>query len=219
MPETADRFHDRYDAVLHLLDRQVISSDGLLVCKVDDLELVETGDGVLVATALLAGTPALLPRLSGRLGAVVRDFWVRMGDEQADRRLPYRIDFALVAELTSAVTLTRPRHGVLARVPGEGGGPTRHRLGELLSMAVEAPEGQRRILDLRLDERHRVRSLVIGHGRPGAMLGYDEREGRTPNQGPALVRTIVRALHRHAREVPFDLVRIDWQEQRVRLAG
>ncbi len=213
-----DRFHEPYDAVLHLLDRQVIDKDGLLVCKVDDLELAETGEGALVATALLAGSPALLPRLGGRLGSVVREYWARMGDEQADRRLPYRIDFALVAELTSAVTLTRPRHGLLVRTPGEDEGPVRHRLGDLLQMEVEAPEGKRRILDVRLDERHRVRSLVIGHGRPGAMLGYDEREGRPANQGPALVRAIVRALHRHAREVPFGQVRIDWEQHRVRVA-
>lgn len=211
-----DRFHAPYDAVLHLLDRQVIASDGLLVCKVDDLELVESGDGGLVATALLAGPPALLPRLIGRPGAALREFWARLGDEQADRRLPYRIDFALVAELTSAVTLTRPRHAVLARAQADDEGPIRHRLGDLLRMDVEAPEGRRRILDVRLDERHRVRSLVIGHGRPGAMLGYDGREGRTPTQGPALVRAIVRALHRHAREVPFDQVQIDWRERRAR---
>ena len=104
------------------------------------------------------------------------------------------------------------------RAPGQDEGPTRRRLADLLRMQVEAPEGRRRILDVRLDERHRVRSLVIGHGRPGALFGYDRREGRTPTQGPALVGAIVRGLHRHAREVPFDQVHLDWEQQRARVA-
>jgi len=218
MPELPNRFGERYDAVLHLLDRQVIDSDGLMVCKVDDLELSPTEDG-LTLTAVLAGPPALLPRLGGRLGRAVRTFWVRMGDQQADRRLPYRIDFDLVEELTSALTLRRPRHGVLVRIPGEDDeGPVRHRLGELLQFPVDAPEGRRRMLDVRVDEQHRIRSVVIGHGRPGALLGYDGRDGRPSAQGPALVRWIVRALHRHAREVPWDRVHVDWDRREVRVA-
>lgn len=217
MSDAHNRFGEDYDLVLHLLDRQVIDSDGLLVCKVDDVELAEDDAGGLTAAALLAGTPALLPRLTGPLGVGVREFWGRMGDEQADRRLPYRIDFDLVEELSSAVTLRRPRHGVLVRVPGEDDeGPVRHRLGDLLRLEVRAPEGRRRVLDVRVDAQHRVRSLIIGPGRPGSMLGYDRREGRA-KQGPTLVRTIVRGLHRHAREVPFHLVDVDWERATLRL--
>ena len=42
-----DRLSGSLDAVLHLLDRQVIDADGLLVCKVDDVELTVFDDGVL----------------------------------------------------------------------------------------------------------------------------------------------------------------------------
>jgi sporulation protein YlmC with PRC-barrel domain len=219
MAEQHNRFGERYDAVLHLLDRQVIGSDGLFVCKVDDIELTEDAGG-LTATALLAGPAALLPRLAGPLGLTARRLWAHMGDAQADRRLPYRIGFELVEKLTSAVTLRRPRHGVLVRAPGEPtDDPVRRRLGQLLRMRVDAPEGRRRVLDVRVDEDQRVRSLVIGPGRPGSMLGYDRRQGRPHEQGPALVRILVQRLHRHAREVPFDQVRIDWDQDVVTVAG
>ena len=48
-----DRLAGSLDAVLHLLDRQVVDVDGRMVCKVDDLELTEFDDGVLGVTALL----------------------------------------------------------------------------------------------------------------------------------------------------------------------
>lgn len=220
-PHVENRFGQRYDAALHLLDRQIVGSDGLMVGKVDDIELTEEGPGGgLTATALLVGSAALLPRVGGPFGRAMHRQWLRMGAEQADRRLPYRIDFDLVEELTSAVTLSRPRHGVLVRVPGEAAeGPVRRRLGDLLRAEVDAPEGRRRILDVRLDEHHRVRSIVIGKARPGSRLGYDRRDGRPHSRGPALVRIVVQGLHRHAREVPFDAVRIDWDRGVVHVAA
>ncbi len=57
-----NRLTGSLDAVLHLLDRQVVDVEGLLVCKVDDVELTELDDGVLGVTALLAGPAALTPR-------------------------------------------------------------------------------------------------------------------------------------------------------------
>ena len=50
-----DRLSGSLDAVLHLLDRQVVDADDRLVCKVDDVELTEYDDGVLGVTGLLSG--------------------------------------------------------------------------------------------------------------------------------------------------------------------
>lgn len=208
------RFGSPYDAVLHLLDRQVIDRDGLLVCKVDDLELVEDGDG-LRATALLAGRAALFPRLGGRLGGLVLDYWERLGAEQAERRDPYRIGFGAVEEVTSAVQLRVPRTDLLVRTSLGAG----HRaLAELLRSTVRDRDGRvlGGVLDVRLDERHRVAGLVVGPGRPGSMLGYD----RSTDQGPALVRVVVRWLHRHAVYVRWEHVdAIDWDAGAVTVAG
>jgi len=215
-----NRFDQEYDAVLHLLDRQVLDKDGLFVCKVDDLELTETEHG-LTATALLAGSPALLPRVSGPAGRVAQEFWGKMGDEQADRRLPYRIDFALVEELTSAVTLTVTRHKVLVRAPDpeerDDEEPVRRRLGTLLRFPVLDASGRTegKVLDVRLDEEHRLTSLRIGKGSIASNLGYDRNE----KQGPALVRAFVRWLHRHQQEVAIQDATIDWEDRVVRIRG
>src|SRR5215204_5521426 len=54
----------------------------------------------------------------------------------------------------------------------------------------------------------RVDALLISKHHPGALLGYDR--GRT--QGPALLRAIVRRLHRDARTIPWEkVVRHDGQ--------
>lgn len=216
-----NRFDEAYDAVLHLLDRQVIDKDGLFVCKVDDLELTETEHG-LTATALLAGSPALLPRVSGPAGRVASDYRAKMGDEQADRRLPYRLDFALVEELTSAVTLNVSRHKVLVRAPDpeerEDDEPVRRRLGTLLGFPVRDGSGRAegKVLDVRLDPEHRVASLRIGKGSIASNLGYDRNE----RQGPALIRAFVRWLHRHQQEILIGDARIDWEGRAVTiLAG
>lgn len=204
-----DRFSAPYDAVLHLLDRQVIDSHGLLVCKVDDLALVDRDDG-LAASALLAGLPALLPRLAGGDGGWALSWWGRLGLEQTDRLAPWRIDFGDIESVGSAVHLSRGREGLLRKTR-----PT-HRLGDLLAAEVrttgpvaERPEHRERVLDVRLDESQRVTDLLIGPGRPGGMLGYD-RERREGQPGPAIIRGVVRRLHRHARFVPIEDVRIDW---------
>jgi sporulation protein YlmC with PRC-barrel domain len=217
--EEGNRLSGALDAVLHLLDRQVVDVDGLLVCKVDDLELTELDDGVLGVTALLSGPAALVPRYADRRGGrVLHDFWQRLGPEEADRDDPYRIDLALVERLGSGVELNVPRDGVL--VPqGQRG----HRLNELLQMPVQDLEGKRlgRVLDVRLEhetvepgDRIRVRGLVVGHGRPGTYLGYDRR----PDMGPWLVGTIVRWLHRHSAYACLDrLEALDWAAGVIRV--
>jgi sporulation protein YlmC with PRC-barrel domain len=214
-----DRLSGSLDAVLHLLDRQVIDADGLLVCKVDDVELTVYDDGVLGVTGLLAGPAALVPRYGDAgVGRMLHDYWRRLGTVEADRDDPYRIDLELVERLGSAVELNVGRDGVLVR-QGERG----RRLNQLLQMPVQDEAGRRlgRVLDVRLErettepgERIRVVGLVVGRGRPGSYFGYD----RKPDMGPWLVRVVVRRLHRHSRYVDLeDLAELDWDTGVIRV--
>jgi hypothetical protein len=97
-PATAGR---RYDAALHLLDRQIVDPDGRLVSKVDDLEITEDDDGRLVVSAILTGPGALGPRLDGRLGHWVVAVWRRLRPDVDPR--PDRIDARYITDLDSAV--------------------------------------------------------------------------------------------------------------------
>lgn len=213
-----DRLAGSLDAVLHLLDRQVVDAEGLMVCKVDDLELTELDDGVLAVTALLSGPAALVPRYADDgLGQALHDFWRRLGRTDADRDDPYRIDIALVERLGSGVELAVGHDGVRVRQ-----GERRRRLNDLLQLPVEDLSGRRlgRVLDVRLERepaptgRLRVVGLVVGHGRPGSYLGYDRR----PNMGPWLVNRVVRWLHRHSAYVDLDDVTdLDWEAGAIRV--
>jgi len=214
-----DRLSGSLDAVLHLLDRQVIDAAGLLVCKVDDVELTVFDDGVLGVTGLLVGPAALVPRLGDDgFGRVLRDYWHRLGTTQADRDDPYRIDLELVEKVGSAVELNVGRDGALVRQ-----GQRARRLNQLLQMPVQDPAERRlgRVLDVRLErettdpgERFRVIGLVVGHGRPGSYFGYDRR----PDMGPWLVRVVVRWLHRDSVYVDLeDLSELDWDAGVIRV--
>jgi sporulation protein YlmC with PRC-barrel domain len=207
-----DRLTGSLDAVLHLLDRQVVDVDGRMVCKVDDLELTEFDDGGLGVTALLSGAAALVPRLGDESsGRILRDYWHRLGTEQSDRDDAYRIDIDLVERLGSGVELQVPRAGLLVRQGQRG-----RRLNELLQMPVRGPDDVPlgRVLDVRLEhetvepgERIRVIGLVVGRGRPGSYLGYDRRRA----MGPWLIGRLVRWLHRHSAYAALDDVEaLDW---------
>jgi sporulation protein YlmC with PRC-barrel domain len=214
----SNRLSGPLDAVLHLLDRQVVDVNDRLVCKVDDVELTEV-DGTLAATGLLSGPAALVPRLGdGRAGRLLHDFWRRLGIVPSDHDDPYRIDLQLVARLGSAVELNVPRDGVLVRQAQRG-----RRLNELLQMTVQQEDGQRlgRVLDVRLEPAGRdggkglrMTGLVIGRGRPGSYFGYDRR----PDMGPWLVNRVVRWLHRHSAYAPLDvLADLDWDAGVIRV--
>jgi sporulation protein YlmC with PRC-barrel domain len=214
-----DRLAGALDAVLHLLDRQVVAADGLLVCNVDDVELTEFDDGALGITGLLSGPAALVPRYSdGALGRRLHAYWRRLAPEQGDRDDPYRIDLELVQRLGSAVELNVGRAGLLVRQGQRG-----RRLNDLLQMHVQDPAGRRlgRILDVRIEretsepsERLRVIGLVVGHGRPGSYFGYDRR----PDMGPWLVNRVVRWLHRHSAYADLDdLDDLDWRAGVIRV--
>ena len=91
------------EAGLHLLDRQLIDSDGRLAGKVDDLELeVPEGGGPPVVTAILAGPGALSRRIGGRAGAWLEAVANRL---RGDRR-PARVPFGVVKRIESAVDLS-----------------------------------------------------------------------------------------------------------------
>ncbi|MGN6251022.1 MAG: hypothetical protein ACTHNS_04310 [Marmoricola sp.] len=210
-----DRLAGGLDAALLLLDRQVIDSDGRMVAKVDDVELTEYGDGDLAMSGLLTGSAALVPRLGGPAGEAVRRFWGDLGRQYADRGVPGWIGLEHVETLDSALHLNAPRDGLIVPQPAPGDGRPRRRLGRLLGLPVEH-EGRRigQVVDVRLDGRQveqesqaKVVALMVGHGRPGARLGYD----RHPEQGPRLLSLVVRALHRHRGLVAMADADVDWE--------
>lgn len=214
---------DRYDVTLHLLDRQIVGADDRLVAKVDDVELTWLSDGTLVPTALLVGLPVLLPRISGVLARTHR----LARAAAADRDLPLVIDLGLVDEVGSDVRLNVVTHARLPRMDrARADDPQRSRVGDLLGIPVRCAALPRRskVLDLCVvgapgragrDDRHEVVALIVGPGRPGALLGYDRRS----EPGPAAVAGLVRWLHRHARVVELGPgVRIDRTAGEVRIA-
>jgi hypothetical protein len=98
-----------------------------------------------------------------------------------------------------------------------------HRLGHLLGFAVVTDGGRElgHVNDVRLATGHGVRGtraellvegFVVGTRHAGSLLGYDRRS----EQGPWLLRRLVRWLHRHAGYVAWEAVRsVDWDERRV----
>jgi hypothetical protein len=98
-----------------------------------------------------------------------------------------------------------------------------HRLGELLGFDVVTEGGRAlgHVNDVRLATGHGIRGtraellvegFVVGTRHAGSLLGYDRRS----EQGPWLVRRLVRWLHRHAGYVAWEAVRsVDWDERRV----
>ncbi|MEU0313159.1 hypothetical protein [Nocardioides sp. NPDC006273] len=93
-----------------------------------------------------------------------------------------------------------------------------HRLDDVLGMSIRFADGRGggRVLDLRLTPSQRVsgplaelvvEGVIAGRARPGTLFGYDRHQ----EQGPWLIRVIIRALHRHTGYVAWDDVdRIDW---------
>ena len=214
-----NRLEGPLDGLLHLMDRQVVDVDGLMVCKCDDLELVEREDGTLAVTALLVGVPVWVPRL----GSWPEDRWRRLGGAQSDRRRPYRIALSEIETVTQEIRLRRRRAGVLQRQdPPEAS--VRQLVGDLLGAEVLGPGDKRLgvVLDVRLepepgtpDHLLVLTSLVVGRGRPGSYLGYDRRA----EQGPWLVKRLVRWLHRHSGMVQASAVhRVEWDRRRVRVS-
>lgn len=202
------------DGALDLLDRQLVDADERLLGKVDDVELIETDDGLTI-TALLTGQVALLHRLGGRLGDDLVTKYVELRPAESRRDRPWRIPIEHMARLDSAVRLDVRRDEVLRR-DTEG-----HRLGRLTGMEVLLPDGTKvgRVLDARFARtssgRHALTGLLVGQGHPGSLLGYD----RHPRQGPSAIRVVVRWIHRHSRLVPAAEASILWNREQVQLTG
>jgi hypothetical protein len=210
-----NRLARKLDGGLHLLDRQLLDCNGEMLGKADDVELTETSHGLAV-TAILTGSVALLDRLGGRLGTTLTDRYRRLRVSEPNRDLPWRIDFAEVDRVDSAIHLRVPREGVLRRDHVE------HRLGELTGMEARVTDGPDRgrigtVMDARFSPGANGRpvlvSLIVGHGRPGSLLGYDRRRA----QGPWLVRTLVRRLHRHTVLADAAHAEIHWDRREVHL--
>jgi hypothetical protein len=212
-----NRLQSPLDGLLHLMDRQVLDDEGLLVCKCDDLELEEREDGSLVVTALLVGPAVWVPRLGSWLG----ERWRRLGTTQGDRQRPYRIDLADVEQVTQEIHLRHGRDGLLQRQDPQREA-VRRLVDDLLGSDVLGPgeEHLGNVLDVRLaptsqahDPSLRLTHLLVGRGRPGSYLGYDRNDA----QGPWLVRRIVRRLHRHSGMVAApDIHAINWERREVR---
>lgn len=209
-----DRLTGPIDGVLHLLDRQLIDTEGAFLGKVDDVELSGYGREPVVVLGVLCGPAALLDRFGGRLGRILVERWGQMRVSEPDRTRPWRIDIGDVERLDSALHLSVRRAGALRRDHDAD-----HRLGRLAGMSVVDPDGSRRgrVLDARFepddDGRLVMCSLIVGHGRPGSILGYDRRE----EQGPWLVKSAVRWLHRHTVIVAAEDAEIDWAAGTVHL--
>lgn len=207
-----NRLERTLDGALHLLDRQLVDCEGMLLGKVDDVELTRVGDDLAI-TGVLTGPAALLSRLGGGLGAALVAKWAQLKVSEPHRSRPWRIDIEDVERLDSALHLSVRRDGVLRR-DREG-----HRLGRLTGMDVLGPDDERigRVLDARFEPREDgslvLCSLIVGRGRPGSLLGYDRRG----DQGPWLVRAVVRRLHRHTVIAPAGAAEISWADGTVRL--
>ena len=217
---------EQVDATLHLLDRQIVDVDGRMVAKVDDVELTEAGDD-LVVTGLLCGLGALLPRSGRRLGPWLNRRYSQVSVSHAARRAPAVVDIDLVDAVESAVRLAVPRAGLLRPRVEPAVAPVRRTIGDLIDLPVhlvgrEGAAGRRpRVLDVRLeclpggDARCAVSGLLVGAGRPGALLGYD----RGNVQAPAPLAAVVRRLHRHSRRLTLGAgVELDWEAGVVRVA-
>jgi sporulation protein YlmC with PRC-barrel domain len=98
----------------HLLDKQVVGSDGKQIGNVDDIDLDTTDPSAPTVSALLWGQIALGNRIGGRLGRWIAASAQRLRTGDDDR--PRRIDVNLIDEISHTVTLRAP-----ADLVGTGG--------------------------------------------------------------------------------------------------
>lgn len=111
----------------HLLDRQVIGSDGLLIGKVDNVEISAADPPRVVA--LLLGPQAFADRIGGRLGRIICHLARRLqpGEDPTPLRVPYpQVDHVDTAvhlrirsdELPEPALKSWLRKQLIDRIPG-----------------------------------------------------------------------------------------------------
>lgn len=128
---------DRLALVLRVLDHQIVGPSGVLLGKVDELVLSETGED-LVVTGLVTGPAGLGVRLPGRLGSWVMAIWRRLHPAEDPR--PVVVPLSHVRRIGSAVVVSAwaqdllagtagfemwLRRHVVGRIPGATGGEDR----------------------------------------------------------------------------------------------
>lgn len=153
-----DLFRDRetVDVGLRMLDHQIIGEPDQQLGNVDNLEVRETGTG-LVVTALAVGPGGLGPRMSGRLGQWMVAVWRRLSLEGDPE--PLLLSLSEVRCVGSAVQVTQRaatslvsgagverwlRDRLVGRIPGAKEGEDRlagEPLGEQAPSPGRHPEG------------------------------------------------------------------------------
>jgi sporulation protein YlmC with PRC-barrel domain len=88
----------------HLLDRQIVDRDGMMIGNVDDVELQPGDDGELRVVALLVGQHVLGERVGGVIGRLLTATARRLSS--AENLQPLRIPYDLVAEVGSEIRLS-----------------------------------------------------------------------------------------------------------------
>jgi sporulation protein YlmC with PRC-barrel domain len=237
----------RYDAVLRLLDHQIVGPGGEMLGNVDDLQLSER-DGRLSVIALVVGPGGLAQRLPGRLGAWTGAIWRRLDPDPHPR--PTTVPLRHVTSIGSALSVDDEgarvllgaaglelwlRRYVISRVPGakgtgdqidpEGTGAAASVAGGTEHLSAESPDPTTLFASALIGSEVRDHEdVVIGvicelrcTGRPpgrrqaelpvthfqytqhlaGSELGY----AADPQQGPRLIRSLVRRWHRDDRVV------------------
>lgn len=183
------------DAQTDLLDRQIVSSDGALIAKVDDIEVEQTQDGLIV-TGLLVGPGALGPRLGGAISTVLVGTWSRLARREPDQ--PRRIDYTHVAGIATVIAVDHARRSIqidgletwtrvniIDALPGAGHDPDAGDTDGAPDLLEEGPPAA--------GERHRITRLtgmrVIFAGGQAGDLVNDVRFSKVHRRGhlPALV--------------------------------
>lgn len=177
---------------LHVLDRQVVSADGELSGKVDDIELARE-DGSLRPAAILSGPAAWPDRLPAALRSSAAV--VLRGDVA-------RAEWDEIAEISAVVRLKIPAAEVKRRRANPAGRP---RLAMLLGAVVVGADGRR---------RGRVYEVEAG-GPPRGIMGPRITALLVGRHG-LLRRLGLRSRPAHSERVPWSEV-AEWSDRTVQL--